>query len=480
VAVANRLFTLNAESLWLDELISVTSADPDKTLGKVWEEIKNDVHPPLYLLFLHYWMALFGTSEIAARAPSLIAGIITVIVGLRYFSPIAGARATMIFGILLATSFATIWYSQEARSYALVILFSTILTGASLRIIENGAAGHLETGPLRLFAFSATILSLLHYFGFILYCASTASILILLYRRFDLLWRNALYFGLPAAPILAWVFYHYGQIPHDRLNDFWIAAPSPSDFIAFFKLVFGGKPIVNVWLATIPFITYALVRQSGQTRRIALFALCSTAIGTVLALAISLRHPVITDRNLLIFLPAIHLLTASGLGWLLGRQEANSRLWHMGRGLAILFIAMAVVTAQAKVLKRHKNDWRGAAAHLLSIEECRDATIFTMGGSTRHYDFYTNNRRRDVTIRFVNLTGRNQVTKSDMDETLSDPCPVIFWGIETIMLDREWVQSQILDRIESEVTEVRFTGSILFKVSDSYLKGTAAPNNSRQ
>lgn len=481
MAVANRLFTLNAESLWLDELVSITNADPDKTLGTVWGSIKRDVHPPLYLLFLHYWMKLFGTSEIAARVPSLIAGIITVIFGLRYFSPIAGARATVIFGILLATSFATIWYSQEARSYALMILFSTILTGASLRIVESGAAGRLETGPLTLFAFSATMLSLLHYFGFILYCASAASILILLYRRFDLLWRNALFFGLPAAPLLAWVFYHYGQIPHGILTDFWIGASSPGDFIAFLKLVFSTKSLLYVWLATIPFITFALVRHGGQARRIALFAVCSVAIGTALALAISLRHPVITDRNLLIFLPAVHLLTASGLDWLLGRRPANARLGRVGQGLAIVFIAMAVVASQSRVLKRHKDDWRGAAAHLLSIEACRDATIFVMGGfGAGYHEYYTTKRHQDVTIRFVDLTEGNQVTRSDMDEVLSDPCPVIFWGIETGGLDREWVQGQILDRIENNVVEVRFTGSILFSVSDSSRDDTAETNNTGQ
>ncbi len=93
LAGAYRLFTLDAESLWLDELYSVTNSDPDIPTSEVWEKLKPDVHPPLYPFFLHYWMKLFGTSEIAARAPSLIAGIITVIFGLRYFSPIAGARA---------------------------------------------------------------------------------------------------------------------------------------------------------------------------------------------------------------------------------------------------------------------------------------------------------------------------------------------------------------------------------------------------
>lgn len=466
LAFVTGLFFLNADqSLWLDELYSVTTANPDSTLRDVWQKIERDVHPPFFLLFLHYWMKLFGTSEFAVRAPSLIASIATIAFSLWYFRPIVGPRATGIFCVMLATSYGIIWYSQEARSYALMILLSVALTGASLRIIENVKKGHLDPNPLRLFAFCATILSLTHYFGFILYCSSTAAILILLHRRFDLLWRNALFFVLPAVPSLLWVFYHYGQIQPNVLNDFWITKPSIGDFLKFLSLLFG---ISYLWLAMTPIIAFAIARQGAPARRLALFAIFNVSIGVAFALTISLRHPMITSRNLLIFLPIIQLLTASGLGWLWDQQSLNARFRLAGKCIAALFISITVITGPLIAMSKEKSDWRGSAANLLSIEACRKSSIFVMGGyGTKNQEHYTNSRYEDVAIRFIELHKQIPVAESDRKAVFADPCPVILWGIETQGYSQDWVQSQILDYIEGEIKEVRSKGTVVFILSSS-------------
>ena len=59
-----RAYQLGKLSLWYDEKISVSIAK----LGgsRVISAVPvGEVHPPLYHVILHFWIALFGTSEIA-------------------------------------------------------------------------------------------------------------------------------------------------------------------------------------------------------------------------------------------------------------------------------------------------------------------------------------------------------------------------------------------------------------------------------
>src|SRR3990167_9329418 len=71
-----RLISLN-QSLWLDEATSAVAARMPLT-DIFTKFLPGDFHPPFYYVFLHFWTILFGTSEIALRAPSLLAGILTI------------------------------------------------------------------------------------------------------------------------------------------------------------------------------------------------------------------------------------------------------------------------------------------------------------------------------------------------------------------------------------------------------------------
>ena len=66
-----RVYGLNDESLWLDEAIS---ADVGMLpINELFDFVKSrDVHPPLYYILLHYWILLFGNSEVALRLPSVL------------------------------------------------------------------------------------------------------------------------------------------------------------------------------------------------------------------------------------------------------------------------------------------------------------------------------------------------------------------------------------------------------------------------
>ena len=132
-----RFYRLDAQSFWNDEGNSARIAE--RTLDLIVEGAAGDIHPPGYYLLLHYWRALFGQSEFALRSLSAFCGVLTVA-----FTYVLGRRllgtATGLGGAFLAAlSPLAVYYSQEARMYALLGLLSAASTYLLSRILARNS-----------------------------------------------------------------------------------------------------------------------------------------------------------------------------------------------------------------------------------------------------------------------------------------------------------------------------------------------------
>lgn len=125
-----RLYSVTQATIWYDEGFSaIVSA---RSLDRILFHAAHDVHPPLYYLLLHGWMAIFGNGVFALRSMSVLAGVVTVALGVWLMRLIATRRAALLAGILLALLPIAVRYSQEVRMYALV---SAWLMGATIALV---------------------------------------------------------------------------------------------------------------------------------------------------------------------------------------------------------------------------------------------------------------------------------------------------------------------------------------------------------
>jgi len=123
VGLLLRLAALGQESLWADEFHSVASATQPTCAGVLAAAREQGVQAP-YFLLLHGWIRLAGQSDPALRLPSALAGALGPLalyaLALTLFP---GRRRLALFAAgLLAVSPMHLWYSQEARPYALQVL----------------------------------------------------------------------------------------------------------------------------------------------------------------------------------------------------------------------------------------------------------------------------------------------------------------------------------------------------------------------
>jgi mannosyltransferase len=129
-----RFYRLDVQSFWNDEGNSARLSE--RTVDLIIEGTASDIHPPGYYLLLHYWRAVFGHSEFALRALSAVAGLalvfFTYLLGRQLFGKATGLMAAFLGAI---SPFA-IYYSQEARMYALLAALAASSTYLLLRTLN--------------------------------------------------------------------------------------------------------------------------------------------------------------------------------------------------------------------------------------------------------------------------------------------------------------------------------------------------------
>jgi 4-amino-4-deoxy-L-arabinose transferase-like glycosyltransferase len=150
LAAAIRFFYLGHQGFWFDEgnTALLVKQSPGGMLGLIPQ---TESTPPLYYMAAWVWVRIFGDTEGGLRSLSALAGVLTVPVAYAAAAELvsgwraaagsidlqaAGRRAGLITAALTACNPLLIWYSQEGRSYELLVLLGavTLLAFARARV----------------------------------------------------------------------------------------------------------------------------------------------------------------------------------------------------------------------------------------------------------------------------------------------------------------------------------------------------------
>lgn len=150
VGIAIRFIALGQQSFWYDEIHSVELASGAPS-GDLLIPISS-IHGPLYLILLRGWMALVGTGEGTVRVLSAILGSVGLVVFYRVALRLAGRGVAIVALALLALSPFHLWYSQEARNYALLFDLGLLAVAAIVTEIERRTKGSFVLSVMALCA----------------------------------------------------------------------------------------------------------------------------------------------------------------------------------------------------------------------------------------------------------------------------------------------------------------------------------------
>ena len=171
--------------------------------------------PPLYYMLAWIWTQAFGTGEAGLRLLSAIAGVATVPVVYAVGRTLASRRIGLVAAAIVATSPYLVFYSQEARSYALFALLSTVGMLSCVRAIQN-------PGPRTLAVWAGVSIAAMatHYFALFPWVGQAAVLAVFSARR-RLLWWSIAAVGLASVPLIPLVR-HQAAAGHAD----WIGASS--------------------------------------------------------------------------------------------------------------------------------------------------------------------------------------------------------------------------------------------------------------
>lgn len=134
LALILRLINLN-QSLWLDEAVQAITAQ--KSFSYIFEELRGDFHPPLYHILMHFWVRVFGSSEISLRMPSVLCGVGTILVVWEIGKLSRLSYLRKVAALFLATAPYHIYYSQEARMYSMGAFLTSLSMFYFLRLVKK-------------------------------------------------------------------------------------------------------------------------------------------------------------------------------------------------------------------------------------------------------------------------------------------------------------------------------------------------------
>ncbi|MDQ3769869.1 MAG: glycosyltransferase family 39 protein, partial [Actinomycetota bacterium] len=184
LAALLRVPTLGEQSFWFDETVTAQLVDQD--LRGVLAQVEgSESTPPLYYVLAWAWSGALGTGEAALRSLSALLGIATVAVAWPLGHRLGGTashgtgqRAGALAALLTACCPLLVWFSQEARAYALLAFLGALSALLALRAREEPSVPRCAA-----WAVVGALAMATHYFAAFLIAAEAVWLVVVLRGR---------------------------------------------------------------------------------------------------------------------------------------------------------------------------------------------------------------------------------------------------------------------------------------------------------
>jgi mannosyltransferase len=382
LAAVLRLHWLDAKSFWFDEGVSVAIARLDwyNFARILW---RREANMSLYYFLLHYWLH-FGSSEFFIRSLSVLFAIASIPLvyqlGRRLFDPRIGLMAAA----LLAVNAYHVQYSQDARSYSLMVFLCSLSSLYFLKSLKEPSRAnrvvYIVISALAVYA---------QFFSGLLLIAQWVSLRFLDRQQSGSHTRAAIrsdwrWVALLVSPIVAFV----AATGAGPLR--WVQRPGLKDLWTFaMHLTGNGGPWLLLACVAACMAALLLVWRTGRIPRVPWevwryrFLACWLFSPILLTLALSLVKPLFVARYFIFCLPPLALLVACGISRL-------RSVWLMAPAfLLVLILSLQGTSGYYKQdLDIQRDDWRDAASYLLKQAQPGDALLFHVPMGRMPYEFY--------------------------------------------------------------------------------------------
>ncbi len=379
LATGLRLFRLGTKSFWLDEAISVVMAELDRrTFFSVL--VHRQANMALYYCLLRAWIRM-GSSEFVVRLLSVVFGVAAILVIYLLGKDLFGRKAARIAALLLCVHAYHIRYSQEARSYTLLVLLaltSSLLFTRGCRIpsFKNWTS----------YVIASTLMVYVQVFGGWVLLAQWTSLLL----RRDIDWRRVSLVILLICILISPIAYCL-LIMSDSSQLAWL---KPLSWEALYRFGLdltgdGGVPLLLIYLSiAVCAVIAAMMRTKAKPGSLEMwkykFLVSWWLLPIAILVLISLRRPVFEPRFLISCVPAMVLIVADAL------SRISSRVLFSAALIAVVGFSTLAVYGYSGATgdKRQSDDWKDATGYILTNSRPGDTVLFSYSEEQLAFDVY--------------------------------------------------------------------------------------------
>jgi mannosyltransferase len=415
LALALRLYRLDAQSLWNDEGTSVALAQ--RNLATITRQAAADIHPPLYYYMLHAWIRLTGSSEFGVRLLSALCGALLAAGVFLFARRCVSTAAALLASLFTALSPFHVYYSQETRMYILAALLSMLSMLAFVRWLEASQVRSRRTLALTVTCYVVTsVLAVYsHYYVFTVILAQNIALaawmLWVLIRR-EQHWRELrpqILTWLAMQGLIALCYAPWLYLSRSSLQN-WPAVSAPTSL---------GRLMLDISQV---FALGVAIKQTARTQLVGL--LCAALVllglwrshestsaprstrGSMLACALYLSVPILSmyllsqsrpmykPKFLLLATPPYYVLLANGM-LNLGRWLGRWVRWRWAPAIATIVLAGAMTASSGLALNTlyhdetvFRDDYRGIVQYIEATASAQDAILINAPSQIETVSYY--------------------------------------------------------------------------------------------
>jgi uncharacterized membrane protein len=394
ISIVVRLYNLNFDDLWFDELVSLWIADPNISFNETIERnIQVNMGPHLiFTLILKYFFLIFGYNPDIGRLIPVIFGTLSVASIMYLARLIDKSKSWILIGFLISINYYSISYSQELRSYSLVFFLSSLNLIYFIKILEKNNFFY------NLLFYLITLTAVCNHIFIFLILFSETIFLLLLYRNEKFKFFT-LFFNIVIIFLSYLIIMHDSLIAQLSMKEFWIDQIQLDFFINYFFSRFFGSKIMGFIYLIILF--YLLVNKRkllmNYSNKLILFVLILINSYFIPIIYGYISMPILIDRYIIFVLIPILILIS-----ILILKLDNKRI----RNTILTILILSTLTNNYIEILKRKNVKPEFKKSILFMENSNSLN-YMLAGSTSLNNKFVENYIRLSSTRKLKLESHN-------------------------------------------------------------------------
>lgn len=357
-----------------DEAFSIFYAQ--YPLDEIIKSLIKDPNPPFYLLTLHFWIKLFGISELSVRGFSVLlssmSASLVYLIGRKYISDKAG----WISALLYSFSWANIYYAHEVRTFSLILFL------ASLSIYSYLNLFHSERKTIWAGILLVCTLALMwaHYLTVFLFFVQFIFSFLFFKKS-----KSGFYHYVTSQFIALILFIPWIVLVFNSISDgvFWLQPPSFNDlFSNTYKLAGSRLSLFFILALTLLFFLFkrkeVFFRYDKVNFLLVNFFLAIWLVPILLEFIIGQIEPMFILRYFLY----------AGIGLFLLQGYLISSISNKYVKYGILSIGVIFIFTNFSLAPKKEEDWKEAASYLSEFPKSNNAIILCAPYKARDLFYY--------------------------------------------------------------------------------------------